>query len=97
MAGLGDGSLPAGCQQEAERHQQEASSLPLSNTPRVYLFPAGADVLRSPDPFNFKTREWQVIDQVLPVPFPIGSNDLETDNWLPMIVNLGFVLRWRNN
>jgi len=60
------------------------SSLPLSNTPRVYLFPAGADVLRSPDPFNFKTREWQVIDQVLPVPFPIGSNDLETDNWLPL-------------
>jgi len=58
--------------------------LPLSNTPRVYLFPAGADVLRSPDPFNFRTREWTVIDQVLPVPFPIGSNDLETDNWLPL-------------
>ena len=34
----------------------------LSNTPRVYLIPAGADVLRSPNPSDFTTREWNVVD-----------------------------------
>ena len=58
--------------------------LPLSETPRVYLFPVGADVLRSPTSGDFRIREWQVIDQVLPVPFPIGSQDLDNANWLPL-------------
>jgi hypothetical protein len=56
----------------------------LSNTPRVYLVPAGADILRSPAPGDFKTREWQVIDQALPVPFPIGESDLGDPDYIPI-------------
>ncbi len=58
--------------------------LPLSNTPRVYLVPVGADVLRSPSDDLFKTREWQVVDQALPVPFPLGGADLDEPTWIPM-------------
>lgn len=57
--------------------------LPISNTPRVYLIPVGADVLRPPTPGDFATREWTVVDQVLPVPFPIGATDLDNDAWIP--------------
>lgn len=59
------------------------SGLPLSNTPRVYVVPVGADVLRSPSDDLFATREWQVIDQVIPVPFPLGANDLDNPAWIP--------------
>src|SRR5690554_893866 len=37
--------------------------LPLADDPNVYLIPAGADVLRAPDPLDFTVREWQVLDQ----------------------------------
>jgi hypothetical protein len=62
---------------------KDYANLPLSNTPRVYLIPIGADVLRSPAADNFQVREWSVVDQVIPVPFPVGSQDLEDVNWLP--------------
>jgi len=55
----------------------------LSSTPRVYLVPTGADVLRSPTGDGFATREWQVRDQKLPVPFPIGSSDLNNPAFIP--------------
>ncbi len=58
--------------------------LPLSNTPRVYLIPVGADFLRPPTSGEFTTREWSVVDQRIPVPFPIGVNDLEDPEWTPL-------------
>ena len=58
--------------------------LPLSSTPRVYLIPVGADVLRSPDATDFGTREWSVVDQKLPVPFPIGAENLDDPDWIPV-------------
>ncbi|MDJ0653629.1 MAG: hypothetical protein QNJ40_05735 [Xanthomonadales bacterium] len=64
------------------------AGLPLSNTPRIYLFPVGADVLRAPAPDSFATREWQIIDQVIPVPFAIGSGDLQRFDWLPSVDNV---------
>lgn len=63
---------------------EDYSDLPLSQTPRVYLVPVGADVLRSPSNDLFTTREWQVVDQVLPVPFPLGAGDLEDPEWIPI-------------
>jgi hypothetical protein len=54
----------------------------LSNTPRVYLVPVGMDVLRSPSGDDFTTREWRVVDQKLPAPFPIGASDLSDPNWI---------------
>ena len=56
------------------------------NTPRVYLVPAGSDVLRSPTDNQGFTREWRVLDQILPVPFPLNSkNDpaLGLEDWIP--------------
>ncbi len=63
--------------------------LPLSNTPRVYLFPVGADVLRAPAGNNFEVREWSVVDQVIPVPFQLGSQDLDDPDWLPADTLIG--------
>ncbi len=60
----------------------------LSQTPRVYLIPVGADVLRSPDAFNFSVRQWQVVDQAIPVPFPIGQQELTDANWNPTVDSL---------
>lgn len=59
------------------------ASLPLADDPNVYLIPVGADVLRSPDPLDFTVREWQVIDQAVPVPFPLGTADMERYDWTP--------------
>lgn len=56
----------------------------LSATPRIYLFPTGMDVLRSPTGDTLATREWQVVDQKLPVPFPIAASDLNDPTWIPM-------------
>jgi hypothetical protein len=55
----------------------------LSYTPRVYLVPAGMDVLRAPAANDFRTRQWLVRDMALPVPYPIGINDLENTEWIP--------------
>ena len=55
----------------------------LSFTPRVYLFPAGQDMMRSPSANNLETREFTVIDQKLPVPFPIGTRELGDPTWIP--------------
>ncbi|TVQ35698.1 MAG: hypothetical protein EA370_09045 [Wenzhouxiangella sp.] len=67
---------------------RDYAGLPLTETPRIYMFPVGADVLRAPSFDDFTTRQWQVIDQVLPVPFPIGSQDLRNVNWLPLADSL---------
>ena len=56
----------------------------LSQTPRVYLVPVGADVLRSPSGNDLETREWRVVDQKIPVPFPIGFSSLKNPSWIPM-------------
>lgn len=55
----------------------------LSNTPRVYLLPVGADVLRAAGATDFGTRQWQVVDQALPVPFPIGPTSLSDPEYIP--------------
>ena len=60
------------------------AGLPLADDPRIYLFPVGADVLRAPNPGDFATREWQVVDQAIPVPFPIGSTQLQNFAWNPL-------------
>jgi len=59
------------------------NQLPLADDPRIYLIPAGADVLRAPDAFDFRTREWQIVEQVLPIPFPLDLQDLERFDWFP--------------
>jgi hypothetical protein len=59
------------------------SGLNLSTTPRVYLVPVGLDVLRSPTGGSFATREFNVVDQALPDPFPIGASDFSNPRYIP--------------
>jgi len=61
----------------------------LSQTPRVYLVPVGEDILRSPTVNDFQTRSWRVVDEVLPVPFAIGSTAIKDPNWIPINDSLG--------
>ena len=63
---------------------QDYNSAGLSSTPRVYLVPTGADILRSPTGDGFATREWQVRDQKLPAPFEIGDSDLKNSAFIPV-------------
>jgi hypothetical protein len=59
------------------------ANLPLADDPRIYIFPVGADVLRAPSATDFATREWQILDQAVPIPFPIGSQQLDDYAWNP--------------
>jgi hypothetical protein len=56
----------------------------LSQTPRVYLVPVGGDVMRSPSGSNLEIREWRVVDQKIPVPFPIGFSSLNNPAFIPI-------------
>jgi hypothetical protein len=54
----------------------------LSETPRVYLIPAGEDIIGAA---ITNIRMFKVIDQVLPLPSSIGDSDLESSEWIPSI------------
>ncbi|MEM7230625.1 MAG: SBBP repeat-containing protein [Planctomycetota bacterium] len=60
----------------------------LSRTPRVYLVPAGLDVMRSPSGDTLATREFSVVDQRMPAPFLMGASDLEDPDWIPAVDSL---------
>lgn len=53
----------------------------LAVAPRVYLVPAGLDVMTVPNSPELAIREWNVVDQAIPVPYPIGDNDLTDPLW----------------
>ena len=53
----------------------------LANQPRVYLIPAGVDSMRVPIGTYTRTRTWSVVDQALPMPYPINSSDWEQPDW----------------
>src|SRR5262249_58478671 len=54
------------------------------NTPRVYLIPVGNDVMRSPSSNVCDIREWKILDQNLPVPFPLTAGALADPNLIPV-------------
>jgi hypothetical protein len=53
----------------------------LANQPRVYLVPAGVDSMRVPIGRETRTRQWSVVDQALPIPYPINQADWEDPDW----------------
>jgi hypothetical protein len=59
----------------------------LANTPRVYLLPAGSDIVR-PRGTKGVLRYWQVTEQLLPVPYPIGEADMKNPDWIAGINGL---------
>ena len=63
------------------------NNLCMSETPRVYLIPVGIDIMRSPTGNTLAIREWQVLDQKIPVPFPI-SQFPDDKNWVPIFDTL---------
>jgi hypothetical protein len=56
----------------------------LSVTPRIYLIPVGADVMRAPSSSSLATREWRVVDQQLPVPFRLGASTMSNPTYIPL-------------
>jgi hypothetical protein len=60
----------------------------MSMTPRIYLVPVGADVLRSPNGDDFQTRMWRVVDQKMPLPLPLGPSQLREANYIPAFDSL---------
>ena len=51
--------------------------------------PIGLDVLRTPIGSELATREFTILDQVIPTPFPIGATDLRNPAWIPINDSLG--------
>ena len=60
----------------------------LSVTPRVYLVPAGLDVMRYSDGLASQTRAWNVVPQRLPIPFPINTTELRDFAFNPAVDSL---------
>ncbi len=53
----------------------------LANQPRVYLIPVGVDKMRVPSSDMDEIREFQVVDQALPVPYSFSEDDWESSDW----------------
>jgi len=65
----------------------------MSNTPRIYLFPFGDDILRSPTGNRGEIRMFRILDQAIPAPFPVGGSQLGEPDWKPITDTLaeGFI------
>ena len=59
--------------------QQTAGGL--ATEPNVYLVPAGTDYMRSPAG-DRAVLGWSVVDQVMPLPYKVGSTQLDDESWI---------------
>ena len=57
----------------------------LASTPRVYLIPAGADVMTIPNSQNHDVRYYNVCDQNIPIPYPATQADFSNPDWRPFV------------
>lgn len=55
----------------------------LAETPRVYLVPAGLDIMTVPTSNQLQIRLWDVLDQTVPVPFPSVNALLDEPTYRP--------------
>ncbi len=53
----------------------------LSATPHVYLIPVGNDIMRSPGNNGDELLSYRVVDQVIPLPYPLGPSALDEPDW----------------
>ena len=59
------------------------SGLPaLADSPNVYLVPVGMDLMRSPAGTTRKVIGFNVVDQVMPLPYTVGSTELDDEDWV---------------
>ena len=54
----------------------------LATEPNVYLVPVGRDYMRAPAGTDRRTIAFSVVDQVLPLPYAVGSTELDDVNWI---------------
>ena len=50
--------------------------------PNIYLVPVGTDYMRSPAGTERALLGWNVVDQVLPLPYTVGSSELDAQDWI---------------
>ena len=50
--------------------------------PNIYLVPVGLDYMRSPAGTERALLSWSVVDQVLPLPYTVGSDQLDATDWI---------------
>ena len=60
----------------------------LPQTPRVYLIPAGQDVMTIPNDPDLSIRLWDVVDQNIPIPYPSISASLSNPTFKPLTDSL---------
>jgi hypothetical protein len=61
----------------------------LPEAPRVYLIPVGLDKMSIPTSANpGDVREWNVVDQRIPVPVPAVDSELDRSDWVPLFDSL---------
>ena len=56
----------------------------LALAPRVYLVPAGVDRMTVPTSADLKVRSWNIMDQRIPVPYPISGTAVDLPNFIPL-------------
>ena len=52
-------------------------------TPNVYLVPVGTDLMRVPGSDGAEIAGFDVVDQTVPVPYPVTAAEIAEANWLP--------------
>jgi len=61
----------------------------LPQAPRVYLIPVGKDVMAIPNTLApNRWREWNVVDQVIPIPIPAVNSALDQSRYIPLLDSL---------
>jgi hypothetical protein len=50
--------------------------------PNIYLVPVGLDYMRAPAGTQRALLSWSVVDQVLPLPYTVGSAELDATDWI---------------
>jgi len=57
---------------------------PFALTPTVYLIPIGDDRMRAPGLADGTVLSYRIVDQVVPLPYTVGSTHLDDPDWTPL-------------
>lgn len=57
---------------------------PFAKTPTVYLIPIGDDRMRAPGLADGMVLSYRIVDQVVPLPYTVGSTHLDNPDWTPL-------------
>ena len=64
------------------------TSTGLATEPNIYLVPVGTDYMRAPAGTRRAVLGWNVVDQVMPLPYTIGSAQLDDEAWISTMSGL---------